>query len=158
MDIPDKPDDMELGQQFQQAPAGLEEMQFQLYLREIQRLNPGLKEGCLFVDGLYELVSSRLPKAFLANTQFQSSPRDLLTVHTSGMLLLQKYWHRPDDPSEYSAYLTVASSFVEYIHSVHGSQGVGRFLQQLDCSLEDPQEGQFSFKGKDILSLSLIHI
>ena len=153
MDIPDKPEDMELGQQFQQAPAGLEEMQFQLYLREIQRLNPGLKEGCLFVDGLYELVSSRLPKAFLANTQFQSSPRDLLTVHTSGMLLLQKYWHRPDDPSEYSAYLTVASSFVEYIHSVHGSQGVGRFLQQLDCSLEDPQEGQFSFKGKDILSL-----
>ena len=77
----------------------------------------------------------------------------MLTVHTSGTLLLQKYWHRPDDPSEFSAYLTVASSFVEYIHSTHGAQGVGRFLRQLDCSLKEPQEGHVLFKGRDILSL-----
>ena len=133
--------------------AGIEEMQFQLYLKEIQRLNPCLEEGYLFVDGLYEMVSNRLPKNIEGSSPVQSSPRDLITVHSSGSLLLQKYWRRPDDPSEYSAYLTVASSFVEYIHSTHGPQGVGRFLRQLDCSIEDPQEEEFSFMGRDILSL-----
>lgn len=133
----------------------IEEMQFQLYLREIQRLNPSLKEGCLFVDGLYELVSRHASRNFCVGSpaQVQSSPRDLLTVHSSGTLLLQKYWHRPDDVSEYSAYLTVASSFVEYIHSIHGPQGVGQFLRRLKCSMLDPLEERFAFKGRDILSL-----
>ena len=151
IDIPDDacPEDVA----HQPPPVGIEEMQFNLYLREIQRLNPSLKEGCLFVDGLYELVSSRLPKAFEGKSPSQGSPRDLLTVHSSGTLLLQKYWHRPDDPTEYSAYLTVAASFVEYIHFTYGPKGVGRFLRRLDCTVEDPLEEGFTFNGRDILSL-----
>ena len=158
MDVPDMPENkgdvIQAKQQFQEVQAaGLEEMQFQLYLREIQHLNPSLREGHMFVDGLYEMVCSRLKKDIESNSPVKNSPRDLITVHTSGLLLLQKYWHRPDDPSEYSAYLTVASSFVEYIHSTHGPGGVGRLLRQLDCSIEDPQEEEFSFLGRDILSL-----
>ena len=158
VDLPDQPESkggtIQPKEHFQEVQVtGIEEMQFQLYLREIQRLNPCLKEGHLFVDGLYEMVCSRLPKDIESSSPVQSSPRDLITVHTSGSLLLQKYWHRPDDPSEYSSYLTVASSFVEYIHSTHGPRGVGRFLCQLDCSIEDPLEEEFSFLGKDILSL-----
>ena len=148
--------DRESGQLLQQTQStNLEEMQFQFYLTEIQKLNSELKEGCLFVDGLYELISGRVSKKLTGTTQAQSCPRDLFTVHTSGMLLLQKYWHRPDDPSEYSAYLAIALSFAEYIHTTHGPQGVRRFLCQLDSSMRDPEEDEFTFKGRDITSLEL---
>lgn len=133
----------------------LEEMQFQFYLTEVQKLNPELKEGCLFVDGLYELISSRVSKKLTGTALAQGCPRDLFTVHTSEMLLLQKYWHRPDDPSEYSAYLTIASSFAEYIHTTYGPQGVRRFLCQVDSSMADPEEEEFTFKARDITSLEL---
>ena len=149
-------EDMESSQLLQRAQlTNLEEMQFQFYLTEIQKLNPELKEGCLFVDGLYELISSRVSKRLTGTTPAQSCPRDLFTVHTSGMLLLQKYWHRPDDPSEYSAYLTIASSFAEYILTTCGPQGVRKFLCQLDSSMMDPEEDNFTFKGRDITSLEL---
>ena len=148
--------DMETSQLLQQAHlANLEEMQFQFYLTEIQKLNSELKEGCLFVDGLYELISSQVSKKLTGSAPVQSCPRDLFTVHTSEMLLLQKYWHRPDDPSEYSTYLTIASSFAEYIHITYGAQGVRRFLCQLDSSMRDPEQDEFYFKGRDITSLEL---
>ncbi len=156
-DISPKKDLMEKSSQLPQQTqlTYLEEMQFQFYLTEVQKLNPELKEGCLFVDGLYELISSRISKKLTGTAPVQSCPRDLFTVHTSEMLLLQKYWHRPDDPSEYSAYLTVASSFAEYIHTTYGPQGVRRFLCQVDSSMADPEEEHFSFKGRDIISLEL---
>ena len=149
-------EDMESSQLLQQAQlTNLEEMQFQFYLTEIQKLNSELKEGCLFVDGLYELISSRISNKLAGTATARSCPRDLFTVHTSGMLLLQKYWHRPDDPSEHSAYVTIASSFAEYIHTTYGPQGVRRFLRQLDSSMRDPEQEEFTFKGRDITSLEL---
>ena len=129
----------------------LEEVQFQLYLKEIRRINPTLKEGNLFVDGLYELVCSRLPNR--QESSLKKSVTDLLTVHSSKTLLLWKYWKRPDDQSEYGAYLAVSSSFVQYILSTYGPRGVSQFLRELDCSIVDPQAEDFSFKGKDITSL-----
>ena len=151
---PDK--DMEKSHLPQQTQlTNLEEMQFQFYLTEVQKLNPELKEGCLFVDGLYELISSRVSKKLTGTAPAQGCPRDLFTVHASEMLLLQKYWHRPDDPSEYSAYLTVAASFAEYILATCGPQGVRRFLCQMDSSMANPEEEEFSFEGRDITSLEL---
>ena len=129
----------------------IEEVQFQLYLKEIQRLNPSLREGCLFVDGLYELVTSKLPSS--EAKEGSCSVRDLLTVHNSGTLLLQEYWHRPDCPQKLASYLAIASSFVEFIFTRYGSQGVSHFLKTLDCDMADPVAGGLSFKGKEILTL-----
>ena len=131
-----------------------EELQFQLFMREIQRLNPKIGGGCLFIDGLYEFVCSRMPVGSRIETSFKgSSARDLLTMHKSGNLLLQKYWYQPDDPQEHAGYLAVASSFVQYVHSTYGPEGVSQFLKKLDCEMGDPQENNFRFKGKDILAL-----
>ncbi len=132
----------------------LEELQFQLYMKEIQRLNPALEDGCLFVDGLYELVCSRLPvDAGVQAPHNTGNARDLLTVHSSGKLLLQKYWRRPQDSEELTSYLTVASSFVQYVLSTWGPVGVSQFLQRLDPNVADPQAENFGFRGKDILTL-----
>lgn len=132
----------------------LEELQFQLYMKEIQRLNPTLEDGCLFVDGLYEFVCSRLPvDARTKSPHGSSSARDLLTVHTSGKLLLQKYWKRPQDPEELASYLTVGSSFVQYVLSTWGPEGISEFLQRLDASVVDPQKAEFKFRRRDILEL-----
>ena len=135
----------------------LEELQFQLYMREIQRLNPNLEDGCLFVDGLYQLVASRTPLEMDAksNPSLKGSVRDLLTMHKSGNLLLQTYWRRPDDPEDHAAYLAVASSFVQFVLFKYGSEGVSQFLRKLDCSMTDPQAEKFRFKGKDILKLEI---
>ena len=135
----------------------LEELQFQLYMREIQRLNPNLEDGCLFVDGLYQLVASRTPLEMDAkpNPSLKGSVRDLLTMHKSGNLLLQTYWRRPDDPEDHAAYLAVASSFVQFVLFKYGSEGVSQFLRKLDCSMTDPQAENFRFKGKDILKLEI---
>jgi len=140
---------LDIGQHLQEGP--FEEVQFQLYMKEIRRINPALTEGCLFVDGLYELVCSRLPQS--GDSPLKKSVTDLLTLHTSGSLLLEKYWKRPDDESQHSAYLAVASSFVQYILTTYGPKGVSQFLQNLDCSIVDPQRENFSFKGKGITSL-----
>ena len=137
--------------QLQTQEVAVEEVQFQLYLKEIQRINPTLEEGNLFVDGLYELVCSKLPHS--QSSPLKSSVTDLLTVHSSKTLLLHKYWKRPDDPAEHSAYLAIGSSFVQYVLSTYGSRGVSQFLQKLDCSLSGPQMEDFTFKGKDITSL-----
>ena len=135
----------------------LEELQFQLYMREIQRLNPNLEDGCLFVDGLYQLVASRTPLEMDAksNPSLKGSVRDLLTMHKSGNLLLQTYWRRPDDPEDHAAYLAVASSFVQFVLFKYGSEGVSQFLRKLDCGMTDPQAENFRFKGKDILKLEI---
>ena len=135
----------------------LEELQFQLFMREIQRLNPNLEDGCLFVDGLYQLVASRTPLEMDAkpNPSLKGSVRDLLTMHKSGNLLLQTYWRRPDDPEDHAAYLAVASSFVQFVLSKYGSEGVSQFLRKLDCSMTDPQAENFRFKRKDILKLEV---
>ena len=131
-----------------------EELQFQLFMREIQRLNPRIGRGCLFVDGLYEFVCSRMPIGSRIDASLKSSSaRDLLTMHNSGSLFLQKYWYQPDDPQEHAGYLSVALSFVQYVHSTYGPEGVSQFLKKLDCEMADPQEGNFRFKGKDILAL-----
>ena len=131
-----------------------EELQYQLYIREIQRLNPSLREGCMFVDGLYELVCSRLPVQIdRGDANLKNSARDFLTLHTTDMLLLQKYWHKPQEQDEYTAYLTVATSFVHYLFTKFGPQGVSEFLQQLDYTVDDPLAEKFRFKGQDILKL-----
>lgn len=132
-----------------------DELQYQLYIKEIQRLNPSLREGCMFVDGLYELVCSRLPVQVGAkgDTNLTNSARDFITVHTTDKLLLQKYWHKPHDSDEYTAYLTIATSFVNYIITKYGPQGVSMFLQQLDYTIDDPLAENFRFKGQDILKL-----
>ena len=132
-----------------------EELQYQLYIREIQRLNPSLREGCMFVDGLYELVCSRLPVQVGGKTdaKLTNSARDFLTVHTTDKLLLQKYWHKPHDPNEYTAYLTIASSFVNYVLTNFGPGGVSEFLRRLDYTMDDPLADVFRFKGQDILKL-----
>lgn len=137
--------------QLQTQDVAVEEVQFQLYLKEIQRINPTLEEGNLFVDGLYELVCSKLPHS--QSSPLKSSVSDLLTVHSSKTLLLHKYWKRPDDPAEHSAYLAIGSSFVQYVLSTYGPRGVSQFLQKLDCTLIDPQTENFTFKSKDITSL-----
>lgn len=138
----------------------LEELQFHLYMREIQRLNPDLEDGCLFVDGLYQLVASRTPLGMSAEEpqlSIKSSVRDLLAKHKSGTLMLQMYWQRPDDPEDYAAYLAVASSFVQFVFSTYGSKGVSQFLRKLDhdSSMADPQAKNFRFKGKDIFGLEV---
>ena len=130
-----------------------DELQYQLYIKEIQRLNPSLREGCLFVDGLYELVCSRLPVQVGKDANLKNSARDLLTLNTSDILLLQKYWHRPHDPNEYTAYLTVATSFVHYILTKFGPQGVSEILRHLDYTMDDPLAEKFHFRGQDILKL-----
>lgn len=130
-----------------------DELQYYLYIKEIQRLNPSLREGCLFVDGLYELVCSRLPVQVGKDANLKNSARDLLTLNTSDILLLQKYWHRPHDPNEYTAYLTVATSFVHYILTKFGPQGVSEILQHLDYTMDDPLAEKFHFRGQDILKL-----
>ena len=134
----------------------LDNLQLQLFMREIQRLNPNLEDGCLFVDGLYELVCSRMPvdaRVNASDKSLKNGARDLLTVHNSGQLLLQKYWHKPDDLAEQTPYLTVASSFVQYILSTYGPEGVSQFLRQLDCHMVDPQAENFRFKRRNILTL-----
>ena len=135
--------------------SNFEELQYQLYIREIQRLNPSLREGCLFVDGLYELVCSQLPVQVgrEGEANLKNGARDLLTLNSSDILLLQKYWHQPQDPDEYTAYLTVACSFVSYVVSQYGSQAVSEFLQQLDYTMDDPLVENFRFKRQGILKL-----
>ena len=135
------------------AEDNFEELQFQLYIKEIQRLNPSLREGCLFVDGLYELVCSRLPVQVGRDSNLRNSARDLLTLHSSDLLLLQKYWHKPHDPDEYTAYLTVATSFMHHIFTKFGPQGISELLRQLDYTVDDPLTENFRFGGQDILQL-----
>lgn len=131
----------------------LDELQYHLYIKEIQRLNPSLREGCLFVDGLYELVCSRLPVQVGRDANLKNSARDLLTLNSSDILLLQKYWHKPHDGNEYTAYLTVATSFVHYIFTKFGPQGVSEILRHLDYTMDDPLAEKFHFRGQDILKL-----
>ena len=133
--------------------SNFEELQYQLYIKEIQRLNPSLREGCLFVDGLYELVCSRLPVQVGKDTNLKNGARDLLTLNTSDVLLLQKYWHKPHDSDEYTAYLTVAASFVHYIFTKFGPRGVSEVLRQLDYTMDDPLTENFRFRGQGILKL-----
>ena len=127
-----------------------EELQLQLFLREIQHLNPSLRDGCLFVDGLYGVVCSRLPVQSTLKCPFRS---DLLSLHPPHALLLQQYWHKPHDPSEQATYLTIATSFVSYVLSNHGPQGVHKFLQELDATVDDPLDEKFCFDGQDIVTL-----
>lgn len=132
----------------------LPRLRHQLFIKEIRRINPSLCDGYLFVDGLYEVISSRLPwPSEKGGSEINSSPRELLTNHCSGALMLQKYWIRPDDPAEIGSYLTIASSFVQYIHSVYGSRGIARFLRNLQCDGHIPATEEFSFNGKDLLTL-----
>ena len=131
-----------------------EELQYRLYVREIQRLNPSLREGCMFVDGLYELVCSRLPvQVGRGDGSLTSGARDFITVHTTDTLLLQRYWHKPHDTDEHTAYLTVACSFVQYVLKKFGPQGVSEFLQHLDYTVDNPLTEGFKFKGHDIVKL-----
>ena len=131
-----------------------EELQYRLYIREIQRLNPTLREGCMFVDGLYELVCSRLPVQVGRGVgSLTNGARDFITVHTTDTLLLQRYWHKPHDTDEHTAYLTVACSFVQYVLKKFGPQGVSEFLQQLDYTVDNPLTEGFRFKGHDIVKL-----
>lgn len=131
-----------------------EEVRYKLYIKEIQRLNPSLREGCMFVDGLYELVCSQLPVQFgKGYTDLKNSARDFLTLHTTDMLLLQKYWHKPQDQDENTAYLTVATSFVHYVFKKFGPRGVSEFLQQLDYTVDDPLAEGFRFRGQDVVRL-----
>ena len=104
-----------------------EELQFHLYMREIQRLNPDLEDGCLFVDGLYQLVASRTPLGMSAEEpqlSIKSSVRDLLAKHKSGTLMLQMYWQRPDDPEDYAAYLAVASLSTRLEYQLADANGI----------------------------------
>lgn len=130
-----------------------EDLQLQLFIKEIQQLNPSLREGCLFVDGLYELVCSRMPVQMGMDRSLKNSARDLLTLHSSDILLLQRYWHKPHDADEHTAYLTVATSFVHYILTKHGPQGVSDFLQRLDYTMDDPLAEKFTFRGHDMVKL-----
>ena len=131
-----------------------EELQYRMYIREIQRLNPTLREGCMFVDGLYELVCSRLPVQVGRGVgSLTNGARDFITVHTSDTLLLQRYWHKPHDADEHTAYLTVASSFVQYVLKKFGPQGVSEFLQHLDYTIDNPLAEGFRFKSHDIVKL-----
>ena len=131
-----------------------DELQYRLFIREIQRLNPTLREGCMFVDGLYELVCSRLPvQVGRGQASLVGGARDFMTVHTTDSLLLQKYWHKPHDPDEHTAYLTIATSFVQYIFKTHGPHGVSEFLQQLDYTVDNPLTERFRFRGHDIVKL-----
>ena len=130
-----------------------EDLQFQLFIKEIQQLNPSLREGCLFVDGLYELVCSRMPVQMGVDRSLKNSARDLLTLHSSDVLLLQRYWHKPHDADEHTAYLTMATSFVHYILTKYGPQGVSDFLQRLDYTMDDPLAEKFFFRGRNIVKL-----
>ena len=131
-----------------------EELQYRLYIKEIQRLNPTLREGCMFVDGLYELVCSRLPvQVGRGEGNLMNGARDFITVHTTDRLLLQRYWHKPHEEDEHTAYLTIASSFVQYVLKKFGPQGVSDFLQHLDYTTDNPLAEGFRFKGHDIVKL-----
>ena len=131
-----------------------EEVRYQLYIKEIQRLNPSLREGCMFVDGLYELVCSRLPVQFgKGYADLKNSARDFLTLHTTDMLLLQKYWHKPQDQDDNTTYITVGTSFVHYVFTKFGPRGVSEFLQRLDYTVDDPLTEGFRFKRQDIVRL-----
>ena len=131
-----------------------EELQYRLYIKEIQKLNPTLREGCMFVDGLYELVCSRLPvQVGRGEPNLTNGARDFLTVHTTDTLLLQRYWHKPHDRDEHTAYLTIATSFVQYVFKTHGPQGVSEFLQRLDYTVDNPLTERFRFKGQEIVKL-----
>ena len=132
----------------------LSQLQHQLYLKEIQQLNPNLSDGYLFVDGLYELVSGRVPwPCELGGLSIHHSPRDLLTMNNSGVLLLQNYWLRPDDPAEITSYLTIAVSFVQYVFTTFGPGGVAQFLKQMPCDGCVPDMEMFHFKRKSLLTL-----
>ena len=130
-----------------------EKLQLQLFLREIQHLNPSLRDGCLFVDGLYEVICSQLPVQATLKCPLRSSACDLLTLHPPNALLLQQYWHRPHDPGEQATYLTIATSFVSYVLSNYGPQGIHKFLQELDYTMDDPLDEKFTFEGQDIVEL-----
>lgn len=128
-----------------------------LYLKEIRRLNPSLSSGQLFVDGLYELImqSVSLPsedKSY-AMMNVPSNPLEMFTVYSSSgsTLLLQRYWERPHtSDTEISSYLTIASSFVQYILTTYGPVGVAEFLTQLPC---DRSCVEFRFHGNNLVSL-----
>ena len=136
---------------------GLPQLRHSLFLKEMKRINPKLTEGCLVVDGLYELVCRRVPwptqDSHTHKMELKGSPSDMFTMNTSGSLLLHKYWRRPDDPQELSQYLTIACSFVQFLHEGHGAEGVRLFLKQLDCTGSVSQADSIRFKKKDLLHL-----
>lgn len=136
---------------------GLPQLQHSLFMREMRKINPKLSEGCLVVDGLYELVCRHVPWPYTCsadhNMPLRGSPCDLIAMNTSGSLMLERYWQRPDDPHELGQYLTVGASFIQFLHESYGSKGVNNFLRQLDCSTTKPVIDEVHFKGMDLLHL-----
>ena len=132
----------------------LPEIRHQLFLKEIRRLNPTLTDGYLFIDGLYEVISNKVPWAHqCSSSEIHNSPRELLSGHMTGSLLLQEYWIRPDDPAKVGTYLTVATSFVSYIHSKYGSRGIAKFLKEFGGTKTVPSSGDLVLNRKDLLTL-----
>ena len=146
---------LEVGEEEEDEEDKAEKRQFRLYMREVRRTNARLENGCLVVDGLYELARSRLP----LDVRTEERPatdgvRELLSAHSSsGNLLLSKYWLRPDNPAEHGHYLAIASSFAEFVFSAFGQGGVRQLLRRLDCSLQNPEVGGFQFRGLDMPAL-----
>ena len=130
---------------------GLPQLKHSLFIKEIKKINPQLTEGCLVVDGLYELVCRKV--VWPVCTSHSDMPLRGIPCNNSGSLLLQRYWQRPTDPAELSQYLTIGASFVQFLHDSYGSRGVYKFLQQLDFSKREPLAGSFRFKGNNRLDL-----
>ena len=133
---------------------GLPQLKHSLFIKEIKKINPKLAEGCLVVDGLYELVCQKVVWPECTNHSdvlLRGAPHDI--TNNTGSLLLQRYWQRPTDPAELSQYLTIGASFVQFLHDSYGSSGVSKFLQQLDCSKREPFAASFRFKGNKLLDL-----
>lgn len=79
-----------------------------------------------------------------------SSPLEMFAMYNSGSLFLRKYWERPDSSDELMSYLTVASSFVQYVLTTYGPVGVAQFLSSDGCG-QGTEE--FRFRGDGIESL-----
>lgn len=133
----------------------LPQVRHSLFLREIKHVNPNLADGYMIVDGLYEYLTRCVPwpsdTSHTHNVDLTGSPRDMLTMSSTGSLL-QKYWSRPDDPQDISLYLTIASSMVSFLLERYGSRGLLQFMKKMECN-KTQHPSDFHFKGMDILSL-----
>lgn len=134
---------------------GYESAQFQLYLTELERINPDVIINNLIINGLYELTKSRARDKQGAVYDDRDGEkidiRHAVKSHASDSLMLARYWLEPSQPEEMGLYNAIGSSFVEFVCDKFGNSGLRDLICLIDESVTNPDE--FVFRGCTISEL-----
>ena len=130
----------------------IENREKEVFITHLRRINPTLFFGNIFVDGLFNLVHEEVAFKLLGVKKPYFDLNNIISSCTNKSIL-EYFWSTPDYEEDYNTYKYVSSSFMNYIFSIEGKQGLTKFFRKLNFTSDGV--AKFRLKGKSLIDLEI---